>query len=195
MDNENDEIPISENREDVQKIEWKTNSEVSGEACKVSEHNNTDRSCEDNSELAKTNNFVEEINSMCRSFVNHFFEVENYSGHFDIIHAHDWLASNSALWIKEGRQKKTILTIHSTEYGRCGNHFHGGQSAMVRENERNATNNVDRVIAVSNALKKEVMWMYNIPDEKMKSVKLAAEDVKKCLSDIVEDVDLSKYIL
>ena len=112
-------------------------------------------------------NFVEEINSMCRAFVDHFFEIENYSGHFDIIHAHDWLASNSALWIKEGRQKKTILTIHSTEYGRCGNHFHGGQSAMVRENERNATNKVDKVIAVSNALKKEVMWMYNTPDEKI----------------------------
>ncbi|MGA1867879.1 MAG: glycosyltransferase family 4 protein [bacterium] len=112
-------------------------------------------------------NFIEEINSMCRSFVYHFFETENYSGCFDIVHAHDWLASNAALWSKSGRGKRTVLTIHSTEYGRCGNNFYGGQSAAIRENERNATFCVDRVIAVSNALKKEVNWMYNVPYEKM----------------------------
>ncbi|MGA1825334.1 MAG: glycosyltransferase family 4 protein [bacterium] len=112
-------------------------------------------------------NFLEEINSMCRSFVHHFFATEDYCGCFDIVHAHDWLASNAAIWCKEGRGKRTMLTIHSTEYGRCGNIFYGGQSAAIRENERKATYCVDRVITVSNALQKEVNWIYNVPYEKM----------------------------
>ena len=73
-------------------------------------------------------NFVDEINNMCRAFVHDFFAVEDHVGRFDIVHAHDWLASNAAVWIKEGRGRKAVLTMHSTEYGRNGNRFFGGQS-------------------------------------------------------------------
>jgi len=110
--------------------------------------------------------FIEEINNMCRSFVHTFFETENHAGRFDIIHAHDWLASNAVVWIKEARNHKTVLTIHSTEYGRCGNNFFGGTSARVRDHERHGTYCADKVITVSRALKNEVMWMYNIPEWK-----------------------------
>ena len=48
-------------------------------------------------------NFIQEINGMCQSFVHHFLETENHIGHFDIIHAHDWLASNCMIWIKQGK--------------------------------------------------------------------------------------------
>ena len=67
--------------------------------------------------------FVDEINNMCRSFVHHFYGVEDHVGRFDIVHAHDWLASNAAVWIKEGRGRRAVLTMHSTEYGRNGNRF------------------------------------------------------------------------
>jgi glycosyltransferase involved in cell wall biosynthesis len=112
-------------------------------------------------------NFIEEINEMCRSFVHHFFQTEDHIGSFDIVHAHDWLVSNAALWIKSGRQKKAVLTIHSTEYGRCGNNFYGGQSAVIRDYERHGTHCADQVIAVSLTLKNEIMWMYNVPDSKI----------------------------
>ncbi len=114
--------------------------------------------------------FVEEVNNMCRSFVHSFFETENLVGRFDIIHAHDWLTSNAVVWIKEGRNHKAIVTIHSTEYGRCGNHFFGGNSARIRDHERHGTFCADRVIAVSNALKNEIMWMYNLPNWKVFSI-------------------------
>jgi len=111
--------------------------------------------------------FVEEINNMCRSFVHHVFQTEDYIGnHFDVVHAHDWLATNAMIWIKQGRGRKGILTVHSTEYGRCGNDFYGGRSARVRELERAGTYWADRVITVSQALKNEVMWMYEVPDWK-----------------------------
>ena len=104
---------------------------------------------------------------MCRSFVSHFLQEEDRYGHFDIIHAHDWLVSNALVWIKQGRpDHRAILTMHSTEYGRSGNHFWNGPSQRIRDHERHGTFCADRVIAVSGALKRELMWMYNLPDWK-----------------------------
>lgn len=112
-------------------------------------------------------NFVEEVHDMCRSFVHHLFRTEDFIGAFDVVHAHDWLAANALIWVKQGRGRKGVFTIHSTEYGRCGNNFGGGESARVRDHERAGTYWADRVIAVSNSLKNEVRWMYNVPDWKV----------------------------
>ena len=114
--------------------------------------------------------FVDEVNGMCRSFVDHVFETENYIGAFDIVHAHDWLAANAMIWIQQGRRRRGFLTIHSTEYGRCGNNFYAGQSARIREQERAGVQWAERVITVSGNLKKEVQWMYEVPDSKVRVV-------------------------
>ena len=112
--------------------------------------------------------FIEDVNNMCRSFVSTVFQVEYYMGaHFDIVHAHDWLTSNAMVWIKQGRGRKSILTIHATEYGRCGNNFYGGPSARIRDHERHGTYCADKVISVSYTLKEEIKWMYNLPDWKV----------------------------
>jgi len=113
-------------------------------------------------------NFVDEVNNMCRSFVHHVFETENHIGPFDLIHAHDWLAGNALVWIKQARGRRCVLTVHSTEYGRCGNNFcQGQQSHRIRDQERSATYWADRVIAVSNHLRDEIMWMYEVPHWKI----------------------------
>lgn len=111
-----------------------------------------------------------EIDNMCRSFVHHYFECENYSGRFDAVHAHDWLAAPAAVWVKQGRGTKAVLTLHSTEYGRCGNNFWGGASADIRGRERWAAWSVDRVITVSQALRSEISWMYELPWDRMRVV-------------------------
>jgi glycosyltransferase involved in cell wall biosynthesis len=115
-------------------------------------------------------NFVDEVNNMCRSFVHAFFAVEDHVGRFDVVHAHDWLASNAVVWIKEGRGRRAVLTMHSTEYGRNGNRFFGGQAARVQDHERHGTYCADRVIAVSNQLKDELKWLYQLPDHKVQMV-------------------------
>ena len=115
---------------------------------------------------APCNDFVDDINSMCRSFVDHVFEVEDMVGRFDIIHAHDWLVANAMIWIKQGRGHKCLFTIHSTEYGRCGNAFDAGRSERIRCQERAGTYWADRVIAVSQATKDEITWMYEVPGSK-----------------------------
>ena len=50
--------------------------------------------------------FVEEVNNMCRSFVHYVLATEDFIGPFDIVHAHDWLAANAMIWIKQGRSPK-----------------------------------------------------------------------------------------
>ncbi len=114
--------------------------------------------------------FVEEIDNMCRSFVNSFFQTEDYIGPFDVIHAHDWLTANALAWIKQARGRKAVLTIHSTEYGRCGNNFCGGNSERIRHLEWYGTYCADKVIAVSKSLKNELMWIYSLPDWKVNAI-------------------------
>ncbi len=111
--------------------------------------------------------FVEDVNNMCRAFVDHVFDVEDLVGHFDVVHAHDWLTANAMIWIKQGRGHKCVLTIHSTEYARCGNSFPGGRSQRIRAQERAGTYWADRILAVSHATKSEIMWMYEAPEWKI----------------------------
>jgi glycosyltransferase involved in cell wall biosynthesis len=114
--------------------------------------------------------FVDEVNNMCRSFVHAFFRAEDHAGAFDVVHAHDWLASNAAVWVKEGRGRRAVLTMHSTEYGRNGNRFFAGQSARVQDHERHGTYCADRIITVSHQLKEEIKWLYQVPDHKVRMV-------------------------
>jgi glycosyltransferase involved in cell wall biosynthesis len=111
--------------------------------------------------------FIEEVANMCRSFVDVFLATEDHTGPFDVIHGHDWLTSLALEWINNARCHKTIFTIHSTEYGRCGNNFFGGKSQRIRHLEWLGSFCSDRVIAVSNALKNEAMGIYSIPESKM----------------------------
>src|SRR5690606_6045799 len=65
-------------------------------------------------------NFIDDINNMCRAFVDRVCAIEDYSGQpFDVIHAHDWLAANAMIWIRQARHRRCVLTMHSTEYARC----------------------------------------------------------------------------
>ena len=120
--------------------------------------------------FALTTNFIDEVNNMCRAFVDAVLAVEDTVGSFDVVHAHDWLASNAAVWVKEGRGRRAVLTMHSTEYGRNGNRFLGGQAARVQEHERHGTYCADRVITVSNQLKAETRWLYEVPDWKVQTI-------------------------
>jgi glycosyltransferase involved in cell wall biosynthesis len=141
---------------------------------------------------AAHHDFVDDINNMCRAFVDRMFEVEDLIGHFDIVHAHDWLAANAMIWIKQGRDHKCLLTIHSTEYARCGNAFHSGRSQRISDQERAGIYWADRVIAVSGVTKKEIMQIYGVPDSK---ISVICNGVIPQLFDLTTDpgVDKRRY--
>ena len=115
--------------------------------------------------------FVEDINSMCRAFVDEVFRVEDLLGPFDLIHAHDWLTANAMIWIKQGRRRAGVLTVHSTEYARCGNAMPvNPTSDRVRYQEWAGADWADRIIAVSGAVRREIQWMYRVPGERIQVI-------------------------
>ena len=65
---------------------------------------------------------VDDVNNMCRAFVDAVFHQETYMGAgFDIVHAHDWMSSNAMVWIKQGEGVRNYRALHG--YGRCSSNF------------------------------------------------------------------------
>ena len=115
--------------------------------------------------------FITEMNNMGNSFVYFMAQTEAYQGApFDIVHGHDWLCAKAIVQAKNDRGSRTVYTIHSTEYGRCGNHFHGGNSERIRAIEAEGAYCTDRAITVSGVLADEVKWQYEVPDWKLRTV-------------------------
>jgi glycosyltransferase involved in cell wall biosynthesis len=106
--------------------------------------------------------FVDEMSNMCQSFAARLKCVEGDSQTFEIVHAHDWLASGGLERLGKSRSRSLVLTMHSTEYGRGGNTWGGGQSERIATLEQEAVRVADRLIAVSNHLQREVCRLYEV---------------------------------
>jgi glycosyltransferase involved in cell wall biosynthesis len=115
-------------------------------------------------------NFVENIKAMCQAFGEAVLQTEDFGGAFDVIHAHDWLTVPAMEWLNEARGSRSVLTMHSTEYGRCGNQLHEGDSARIRAIEATGIAKADRVVTVSKALGDEIQRLYGVPDDKIEVV-------------------------
>lgn len=115
--------------------------------------------------------FITEMNNMCNSFIWHLREVESgLGGDFDIVHGHDWLCAKGVVQAKNDHGRRTVFTLHSTEFGRCGNNMYNGNCDRVRANEAEGAYCADRVITVSGVLADEVKWQYHVPDWKLRTV-------------------------
>lgn len=115
--------------------------------------------------------FVAEMNNMGNSFVYFLGQTEAFqNGRFDIVHAHDWLCGKALVQVQNDRGNPTVLTLHSTEYGRCGNHHWDGRSGQVRHIEWESADRADRVIAVSGVLASEAKEHYHIPEGKLRTI-------------------------
>ena len=109
------------------------------------------------------NNIVEYCDSMSNSMVDQFKQYDA-PHRFDYLHFHDWHVVQALHYLQD---RNTILTFHSTEYGRNGNE--AGDWWEYREisgKEWYGGLIAKRVTAVSATLKNEVMQLYNIPFDK-----------------------------
>ncbi len=116
--------------------------------------------------------FLEETSRMCNSFAWHFGEASgqlNGRG-FDVVHGHDWLCSQALVQAKNDHRKPVVMTVHSTEFGRCGNQHCGGRSERIRQLEWEGTYVANEVICVSQALQAEIRELYKVPEYKTAAV-------------------------
>jgi len=104
---------------------------------------------------------------MCDSFVARLAEAEAFYDHpFDVVHGHDWMCVRALAKAKDGLGRRAVLTLHSTEFGCCGNTLANGRSQRIRSVEWEGAYVADHVICVSCALLGEVRWLYQVPPEK-----------------------------
>ena len=83
---------------------------------------------------------------------------------FDILHFHDWHPIPALHRLQD---RDTILTFHSTEYGRNGNQYGDWwEYKEISGKEWYGGLVAKKVTAVSTVMKHEVMQLYNVPDWK-----------------------------
>ncbi len=113
--------------------------------------------------------FVTSMERMCDSFVWHLGETEHFLGApFDVVHGHDWLVTRALAQTKNSRHRPVVMTVHSTEYGRCGNSlWKDAMSERIRAMEWEGTYVANRVICVSRTLAREVQEQYQVPADKV----------------------------
>jgi glycosyltransferase involved in cell wall biosynthesis len=115
--------------------------------------------------------FITQMDRMGNSFNARLVEAERFYGRpFDIVHAHDWLAAKGMIQAKNDLGRAAVLTLHSTEYGRCGNQLVNGDSSRISGIEWEGTYVADRVICVSRALRAEVQRLYGVPSDKVTAI-------------------------
>lgn len=114
-----------------------------------------------------SDNFVQTMDWMCKAMAHRFSEVTNLIGKFELIHAHDWLTANCIPYLWEGFHTPSVLTMHSTEYGRDGNELYDGFAQWIRDTEAAACFSARTIIAVSSFLASELQRLYAVPHTKI----------------------------
>lgn len=117
-----------------------------------------------------TNNILEMAHNMCEAMVERFHYTEDMVGKFDVIHGHDWMTVD-ALHRLENKGYPTVLTYHSTEFGRNGGVFGDWwEFDAISGKEWYGGYIADKVTTLSTAMKSELMWLYDIPEWKIRVV-------------------------
>jgi glycosyltransferase involved in cell wall biosynthesis len=114
-----------------------------------------------------SNNFVETMDWMCKALVHRFSEVTQLIGKFELIHANDWMTANCIPYVWEGFKTPSVLTMHSTEYGRDGNQNFDGFAQWVRDVEAAGCYSAKNIISVSGFLASELQRFYAVPHSKI----------------------------
>jgi len=95
---------------------------------------------------------------------------------FDIIHCHDWMTYPAGIEAKKVSGKKLVVHIHATEFDRTGGN---GANEYVYNLEKQGFEQADRIIAVSNFTKNQVVSHYGINPENVDVVHNAVEKEHK----------------
>jgi glycosyltransferase involved in cell wall biosynthesis len=88
-------------------------------------------------------------------------------GHFDLIHAHDWLVTPAGIALKHAWHRPLVATIHATERGRGQGHISNSQSEQINSLEWWLTYEAWRVIACSCFMADQLNEYFNTPRDKI----------------------------
>lgn len=116
-----------------------------------------------------------------------FDEIQNYAliaeviaknNQFEIIHVHDWLTFPAGERVKQVSGKPLIVHVHSTDFDRSG----GNINPLIYSIEKQGFEQADRIITVSNRVKKRIIEDYHIPASKVTTIYNAIAPAKNLTS-------------
>lgn len=111
---------------------------------------------------------LEQYQVLCRKKIKQLLQQNTY----DVIHCHDWLTLEAAMYAKSLSGLPLIAHVHSTEFDRCGQEY---GNPIVHEIEYNCLLRADKIVAVSNATKNILVQKYGIPADNIDVVYSAAD--------------------
>ncbi|MBN8219059.1 MAG: glycosyltransferase family 4 protein [Spirochaetes bacterium] len=82
---------------------------------------------------------------------------------FDVIHAHDWMTFEAAVAVKRATGKPLVVHVHSTEYDRSGDAINWA----IYHVEKSGMDAADRIIAVSQRVRDQIIQRYHQAPEKI----------------------------
>ncbi|MFV9503825.1 MAG: glycosyltransferase family 4 protein [Oscillochloridaceae bacterium umkhey_bin13] len=94
-------------------------------------------------------------------------ELQAEQGRFDLIHAHDWLATETANALKHLWRIPLIATIHATERGRGRGGLHSHAAHRINELEWRLTYEAWRVIVCSHFMARQIEEYFQTPPDKV----------------------------
>jgi len=126
---------------------------------------------------------VYQMDSMSDAIYDRFGAVQKIFGKFDIVHGHDWHPILALNRIKNDYGLHYILTMHSTEWGRNGNHFGDGVFKEISHREWLGGYESSQIIVTTRRMMDELMWLYSIPKIKISIIPngIIAGKIRRCL--------------
>ena len=118
--------------------------------------------------IIDTPNFISWIYFLNLSMMIKALEI-NRTNPIDIIHAHDWLSAFAGYVLKHSLKKPLLSTIHATEHGR-NQGIYTEEQKFIHNVEWWLTYESWKVIVCSNNMKDEVMFLFNLPYDKIKII-------------------------
>ncbi|WP_298182019.1 glycosyltransferase family 4 protein [Saccharomonospora sp.] len=101
----------------------------------------------------------------------------------DVVHAHDWLVTHAAIALAESAQVPLVGTIHATEAGRHSGWLSHPLNQQIHSAEWWLANRVDALITCSEAMRREVVHLFEVPNEDITVIHNGIEEQSWCVAD------------
>jgi glycosyltransferase involved in cell wall biosynthesis len=116
----------------------------------------------------QSGDIVCQMDEMCNAIFERFGHVQDLFGQFDVVHGHDWHPVSALNRIKAEYGLQYVSTIHSTEWGRCGNNIsYDPIPSKISHQEWSCGYESSQIIATTQRMKDELGWIYSIPEYKI----------------------------
>lgn len=114
-------------------------------------------------------NFITWVQQLNLAMLEKGVSLNNRTGGFDIIHAHDWLAAYAGRGLKNIYHLPLIATIHATEHGRNGGLFTEEQK-YIGEVEWQLIYDSWKTICCSQYMEEELATVFQTPRDKIEII-------------------------